>query len=215
MLSVAHVAPVREVVRTGTDAALSSDISTTTDTTMTVTEFVTLEILPPHDSRSATIQDFFRKVAGLQSASSGYPMRYFQDATIPATLYILAGWSDAATHQKWIESEGNKELIAEMQSKVAVKGMAHLEIDFTEIPADASHARLTIYPDGSAPEVKDEGGNIEGSPAWVGIGGSVESDGRDVYHLQVWTDGKTEQMGAKIDVASGATSDLRFIRLEY
>ena len=121
IVSVAHVAPVRaREAFVFADAALSSDISTTTDTTMTVTEFVTLEVLPPHDTRSAAIHDFFRKVAGLQSAASGFPMRYFQDEAVPTTLYILAGWPDAPTHQKWIESEGNKELLTEMQSKASI-----------------------------------------------------------------------------------------------
>ena len=179
---------------------------------MTVTEFVTLEVLLPYDSRSSAIQDFFRKVAELQSATSGYPMRFFQDANA-STLYILAGWPDAAAHQKWIESEGNGALVAEMQSKVAVKGLVHLDIDFNAIPADAAHIRLTTYPKESIPKLEESGAGEDGEPMWRGIGATLESSGSDINCLQAWTHEETGREALKTAKASGATLDIHMIRL--
>ncbi|KAI0093769.1 hypothetical protein BDY19DRAFT_918828 [Irpex rosettiformis] len=182
---------------------------------MTVTEFATLEVLPPHDTHSPAIQDFFRKVAELQSTASGYRMRFFQNANAPATLYILAGWPDATIHQKWIESEGNNALLAEMQTKVAVKGLVHLEVDFTKIPSDATRVRVTTYPNEVQSRLKVDGTEPGGPLEWSGVCGSLESNGTELYYLQVWTDGKAKEEAFGGAEAGGATADVHMIRLPY
>lgn len=80
---------------TGLEESPGSAISAKTSlllTTMPVTEFATLAILPSHTSRSPSTQAFFQKVAALQSAWSGYPLYFFEDANQPTIIYLISGW---------------------------------------------------------------------------------------------------------------------------
>ncbi|KAI0693341.1 hypothetical protein BC835DRAFT_1353984 [Cytidiella melzeri] len=150
---------------------------------MTVTEFATIGILPPNTNRSPSVQAFFQKVAQLQCAASGHPVLFFEDAADPASVYILAGWPDPDTHHKWIQGEGNKELLAEMLSQTEVKGMVHLQINFADFPTDVTKVRLARYSSQTLPPIAAEA--IDSGPVtWKGAGRCVESNGSEIYRLQ-------------------------------
>jgi heme-degrading monooxygenase HmoA len=182
---------------------------------MTVTEFATLEVLPPHDSYSPFVQNFLKKVAAMQSAASGYPMLFFKDASNATTVHILAGWADAETHQKWIASEANRELLEDMESNVAVKNLIHLDIDFTKFPVDsnAKVVRLSKFSQNTLP--KEVAGESDSLVIWEGMGRGIESNGDEVYCLHVRTGIREDDGYINSETLSKETTVINMLRLSY
>jgi hypothetical protein len=78
---------------------------------MPITELAALQLLPPNEFHSPYISEFLRTVSAHQPAFSTFPLYYFADTRDKPVIYLMSGCNDVDAHMKWIESDGNQELL--------------------------------------------------------------------------------------------------------
>ena len=163
---------------------------------MTVTEFVTLTLTPPHTLESPLVQATLDKVAYQQADWSGHPLLYFQDVQNPADIYLISGWKDVAVHEKWIVSETNQALLKEVAPLVQITRFAHLAIDFQAMPVDGDVIRwLAVRPEASVPSPLQE---VTGrTPRWEAVGRQLDGEGAEsiLWQLGVYDTKVAESCG--------------------
>ncbi|KAF7799612.1 hypothetical protein EIP86_010850 [Pleurotus ostreatoroseus] len=109
----------------------------TTEDVKCITEFATLEVTPPFTLSSPQIQNFLRKVAHGQESWSHHPVLFYQDALNSKVIYLISGWESISAHDAWIASEENQLLLKEASLLLSVKALAHISINFNNVPKDA------------------------------------------------------------------------------
>src|SRR5260221_4176618 len=103
---------------------------------MPVTELATFRFKVPHTLNDSEVRSQFQKLSSWQSGWSKYPLTSYNAVDDPAIVYLVSGWEDVQAHMKWIESDGNQELLRIFDSILSIVDFAHLEIEFTLIPSD-------------------------------------------------------------------------------
>lgn len=158
---------------------------------MAVTELAILTVLPPHEPHSSFFHNLFKRITALQSAWSGYPLYFFQDAEDDRTIYLISGWKDVAAHWSWIESEDNQSLLAKTKSTLAVQGLKHLQVDVGSFPEDVATVRMKLDTNGR--KERDDSQCLDEGAHWHARGVSIESEGRDSYEIWAWHSHKREE----------------------
>jgi hypothetical protein len=110
---------------------------------------------------------------------------------------LIAGWEDVETHDEWIASEGNKELLKLLEPYLKVQGMVHLALKFQEIPEGIEAVKLERVEDG-----KSEDGGADG--AWSVVVEAVDILGLS-YRLTMCrkgdvTNGRTTGVVQKVEL---------------
>src|ERR1700759_3164876 len=102
---------------------------------MTITEFVTFELIAPHtlENPDPLLAELFGRGAQAQAAWSGHELHFFTNPATPSELYLISGWKDVSAHEKWIASDQNQELMKKFGQLLEVKGLAHLDMDFNTV----------------------------------------------------------------------------------
>ncbi|KAH7913150.1 hypothetical protein BJ138DRAFT_1059582 [Hygrophoropsis aurantiaca] len=145
---------------------------------MPITEIAAFEFISPHSLSHPSVAELFRTLSVQQAAWSGYPLLYFAnaDSTRSAEFYLISGWENEEAHYKWIASEENQKLLAATRGLLNIRYMVHLEINFNDIPRDATKLFVEIY-EGSA-AVKSQ---IEGLAGWE-VAGRDLKEGVDMLY---------------------------------
>ena len=89
---------------------------------------------------------------------------------------------------RWIESDGNQELLKWSEPFLEIKGLLHLEINFNAIP---SNYRAAVLRKVECKEEQASGERMHGRddlcrPSWEGIGRDLEPGSRSVYEISVF-----------------------------
>src|ERR1700683_2165666 len=105
-------------------------------TTMSITEFASLELVAPHnlEDPDPLLAKLFARLADQQSAWSRHDLLFFTNATSPSEIHLISGWKDVPAHEKWMASDQNQELVHKFRRFLKVKGMVHLNLDFNTVP---------------------------------------------------------------------------------
>ncbi|KAF8222485.1 hypothetical protein L208DRAFT_1413372 [Tricholoma matsutake] len=169
---------------------------------MPITEFAIFQLLHPHTFHSGSAADLFRKLNAWQAEISTYPLYFFADKVVPSTIYLISGWHNVDAHMQWVASDRNQELLRVAKPLLTVKGMVHLDIDFTAMPMDCDV--VTIKKRGEH-YLKEQSGSVEYevnslalSPTWIGIGQDLEPGSATVYEISAgWGFGTVEEEGSE------------------
>lgn len=105
---------------------------------MTITEFATLELIEPYTLEDPVplLVTLLGRAADWQASWSSYPLSFFTNPVKPSEIHIITGWKDVAAHEAWIASDQNQELLQKLSKFLTVKGMVHLDINFSLVPTD-------------------------------------------------------------------------------
>jgi hypothetical protein len=104
-----------------------------------------------------------------------------------STIYLITGWHDVDAHLQWIASDRNQELLKVAKTFLEIKGMVHLDIDFTEMPSNCEAVIVTRYEDG----LKRGSRNLDveheklfaSTPAWMGAGQDLQPGSKATYQI--------------------------------
>ncbi|TFY56789.1 hypothetical protein EVG20_g8793 [Dentipellis fragilis] len=143
---------------------------------MPVTEVAILNFIPPHDIHTPALLPLFRFLSERQSAWSGFPLRFFQNASKEGEIYLVSGWKDVPAHNGWIASDANQELLTLLKSYLTVASLMHLEIDITGFPDEVTGLRGWGRSEGDG----DEGGD---KVIWRAEGKDAEGKEDGVWRL--------------------------------
>jgi len=163
---------------------------------MPVTELVTFRFKAPHTLNENDVRSQFQKLSSWQSGWSKYPLTFYNAVDNPAIVYLVSGWEDVQAHMKWIESDGNQELLRIFDPILSIVDFAHLEIDFTLIPSDTE---LLAYRKGIANDGAEisRDTNVEGVKLWSGQGKVV--DGVEVHYFEAYRNLESLKLGGFSD----------------
>ncbi|RDB22125.1 hypothetical protein Hypma_010715 [Hypsizygus marmoreus] len=157
---------------------------------MPITEFATLQLTSPYTLSSPPLQELFETLSTRQAAWSKHPLYFFVDALDSSIIYLITGWDDVPPHWRWIESDENQELVkAFAPTYLTVKGLLHLEIDFTVIPKEVALVvaeRVVTHE-----EIKESPPDA----SWVAAGRDLEEGSSTLY---IFSEKMGEVMGSEI-----------------
>lgn len=162
--------------------------------TTSITEFATLELIPPHtlDNPDPILAKLLARLADQQSTWSSHDLQFFANTgSEPCEVYLITGWKDVAAHERWITSDQNQELLVKSGRFLKVKGMVHLSLDYNTVPTDIQTIVCEKY--GPWSEVR-------------GLAASTEEKEKEA-ELQKGSQKEVEWMGAGKDLDPNAQGD--------
>jgi len=107
-------------------------------TTMTITEFASLELIAPHNlaNPDPLLVKLLGRGADQQSAWSCFDLSFYTNDSSPSEIYLIAGWRDVPAHERWIASNRNQELMVKLGRFLKVRWMVDLNLDFNTVPTE-------------------------------------------------------------------------------
>ncbi|KDR73728.1 hypothetical protein GALMADRAFT_630074 [Galerina marginata CBS 339.88] len=154
---------------------------------MPVTEFATLRIKEPHTIQLETLRQHLHSLGEAQAAWSGYPLTFYSDYKDVSLIHLVTGWKDVEAHMKWIVGEENQKFREIFEQFLSVDGLAHIDIDFAQIPSDAralTCKKSVVSVEGSQTEQVATGSER----LWAGQGEDLEKQ-KAFYQFEAYNDG--------------------------
>lgn len=108
---------------------------------MAVTEFAILSLSsPPADGSLPT--DFLARLTiakNVLDKASGYSFHFFQQVEDPSLVYIIGRWNSVASHESFLPSDDNKQLLELLKEDIIISGIVlyHLDSDVYDMAGES------------------------------------------------------------------------------
>ena len=160
---------------------------------MPVTEFAILRLKEPFTIENEALRANFQSVAERQAEWSGYPLTFYYNFQDPSLFYVVSGWEDSEAHRKWIASDTNQQFLHIFGPILTVDGLAHIDIDFNQIPSNTSELLVRKETGGGEGTGFVQESDDGRQPSWRGHGVDVDNT-NDFYYLEAYDDFKEPVM---------------------